>query len=228
MQRAAHLLSEARVGRARERHAHPRVQTVCMLLQCNEGARVKRDGVAPAPHAAHALAAPVQLAEYLCVRSQGGAGFGQLALRRLPAALEHVPGLLQAPPRPQVNLRRPAPGSANTPLGRITGVMLFAGCTRRDVDMALRTTSLGSGTSLIWNISLSQRQASRSKTHSSGRVAPLIAARCERGRVASERHASERATPKAIRIGAPSWHDRSEATILSRPRCRVKKITVGR
>ena len=96
MQRAAHLLGEARVGRARERHAHPRVQAVCMLLQRDEAARVQRDGVAPAAHAAHALAAPVQLAEYLCVRSQGGAGFGQLAPEqvRLP----------QAQTRPQVNL----------------------------------------------------------------------------------------------------------------------------
>ena len=216
MQRAAHLLGEARVGRARERHAHPRVQAVCMLLQSDEAARVQRDGVAPAAHAAHALAAPVQIAEYLCVRSHGGAGFGQLALRRLHAAPEQGPGLApganEAPGQPR---RRPAPGSANTPLGRITGVMLSAGCTRRDVDMALRTTSLGSGTSLIWNISLSQRQASRSKTHSSGRAAPLIAARCERGRVASERHASERATPNAIRIAgiAPSWHEgRNAAT----------------
>ena len=66
MQRAAHLLGEARVGRARERHAHPRVQAVCVLLQSDEAARVQRDGVAPTPHAAHALAAPVQIAEYLC------------------------------------------------------------------------------------------------------------------------------------------------------------------
>ena len=101
MQRAAHLLGEARVGRARERHSHPRVQTVCMLLQRDEAARVQRDGVAPAAHAAHALAAPVQIAEYLCVRSHGGAGFGQLALRRLHAAPE---GLPQAPTCPQVNL----------------------------------------------------------------------------------------------------------------------------
>ena len=101
MQRAAHLLGEARVGRARERHSHPRVQTVCMLLQRDEAARVQRDGVAPAAHAAHALAAPVQIAEYLCVRSRGGAGFGQLALRRLHAAPE---GLPQAPTCPQVNL----------------------------------------------------------------------------------------------------------------------------
>ena len=38
----------------------------CVLLQRDESTRVQRDRVAPAPHATHALAAPVELAEDLC------------------------------------------------------------------------------------------------------------------------------------------------------------------
>ena len=64
---ATHLLGEARVGGARQCHPHARVEAARVLLQRDEGTGVQRDRVAPAPHAAHALAAPVELAEYLCV-----------------------------------------------------------------------------------------------------------------------------------------------------------------
>ena len=60
---AARLLGEARVCRARERHPHARVEAVGVLLQRNESTGVQRYRVAPAAHAAHTLAAPVELAE---------------------------------------------------------------------------------------------------------------------------------------------------------------------